>query len=1014
MSPKIPLAFGGGLDRETGLFGVQPTSFFDLRNVYLHEGKTIVRNGFTAAGAGEFAEVDLLLNGHGMRGEQLGIVVGWNATEETCYVYRCAPDLSTVELLGEWVNDSSSAWGDNVPRVIMAEVFGRVFMAHDTPLTAQRAPTIYYDGVGTGDALKYLFSTWADGVPGESAGESAESTAAEDRIRFRGVCRHLSYLVGWGFGSAIETRPELLRISLPDDPTTFDPNHYFIVGDRNDPVVGARPVGGDPGVLKVWKRQETYDMTGYDRRSFGMFLADPSHGIIAGRAFAEIGEGTVIAWAEEGPRLWSGRGPSTSIEIPLGLEEWEPTDLVAEGEEAYAFGIFVPKERIAWFQFNRRVYTLTARIPGRFRWSFQELPFDAYGAMVFFEGERAAIAPVGYPAYNLDENESASFTNPTIPGGSFANVAWRNFNQAGDELVEVWYRVQPAGTTSRTVSGLIQRNVALDADDPFLATDWDFFGTDASPAHGVDVGTGRLSCQDTGNGGNNLHGMVNNVMAAEATGMVQATGRRRGGDTGFPTFGVLGAATINDDGTGAGDPDIDAYGYRKGITAIFGQPRNGITYNPTENFDLDTGGAVVAIDEDIDFIMRWEPDAYEGWNSKDDTVDTVANATTEFASGRAGMFGTGTTLGVAQTLFDFSLYNIHDDYLVYGSNLPSGYKLKILGAADAVLATATESGGTAQVDCMDVWLADALAIIITDGSDVEVDRVTPTEGVWGGDVYTYSTPTSTTWILGATVAVSTLFQQSTQITGLTEGETYDVALRYRRGITYNPGAEVTASPDLWPSISRGSFTTILDNPTISGAVWSRTDSVTEGIELTIVPAVGNDDEDINIYRRLNADTDPTLLTTLSAPHADPLTYDDETISGEEIYQYSVTHESVDGESPFSDEERVWSGPADIPVLAYLNEYIAGYTVGFTIDASNDVELEDTYDDAGSVQPFALRATEAGASTADEVVVTSLTGVPIEGIPVSGRMRVKETVDSTEDFGEYSTIFPIAIAGSEEE
>jgi len=287
----------------------------------------------------------------------------------------------------------------------------------------------------------------------------------------------------------------------------------------------------------------------------------------------------------------------------------------------------------------------------------------------------------------------------------------------------------------RTSEGKLQKNVANDGTDPFVGSEWDFFGTDASPGASVDVGTGRLSIQDTGNGGNNLHGIVNNVMSAQATGMVQATGRRRGGDTGFPTFGLLGAATINDDGTGAGDPDIDAYAYRKGITAIFGQPRNLITYNPTENFEIDTGGATVAIDEDIDMILRWEPDVFEGWNSVDDAVDTVSNATTSFASGRAGAVGTGTTLGVAQTLFDFSLYNIHDDYLIYGSNMSSGQKLKILGTADAVLATATESGGTAQIDCMDVWLADALAVIITDGADAELGRITPSDGVWGGDVY---------------------------------------------------------------------------------------------------------------------------------------------------------------------------------------------------------------------------------------------------------------------------------------
>jgi len=295
-------------------------------------------------------------------------------------------------------------------------------------------------------------------------------------------------------------------------------------------------------------------------------------------------------------------------------------------------------------------------------------------------------------------------------------------------------------TLVANASGKLMRNVALSTSEPFLSTQWDFFGTSSSTSAGVGVdGTsGRMACVDTGNGGNNLHGFVNNSVAAQATGMVQATGRRRGGDTGFPTFGLLGAATLNDNGLGAGDPDIDAYCFRKGITAVFGQPRNLITYNPTENFEVGSTGALVAINEDIDLSLRWEPDKPAGWNSKDDAVDASTDATTSFASGRAGAVGTGTTLGVPQPLYDFSLFNIHDDWLVYFSNLPSGYKGRILGAADAVLATATEVGGTAEVDCTDVWLDDAVAVVVLDASNVEQARVTPADGVWGGDVYTFS------------------------------------------------------------------------------------------------------------------------------------------------------------------------------------------------------------------------------------------------------------------------------------
>lgn len=85
------------------------------------------------------------------------------------------------------------------------------------------------------------------------------------------------------------------------------------------------------------------------------------------------------------------------------------------------------------------------------------------------------------------------------------------------------------------------------------------------------------------------------------------------------------------------------------------------------------------------------------------------------------------------------------------TGLTAGSKVKVLNAAAAVVAQATESSGTATVDCSLFGTATEVVpfnsttpansgwpdIIVTDGSDVELTRFTPSgvQGVCPGDVY---------------------------------------------------------------------------------------------------------------------------------------------------------------------------------------------------------------------------------------------------------------------------------------
>lgn len=82
------------------------------------------------------------------------------------------------------------------------------------------------------------------------------------------------------------------------------------------------------------------------------------------------------------------------------------------------------------------------------------------------------------------------------------------------------------------------------------------------------------------------------------------------------------------------------------------------------------------------------------------------------------------------------------------TGLPSGHKAKILRAGDVLVAQATESGGTAVIDCMGVGGSDGVpndgwpVLIVTDGADAEIDRYN-TEPIYPGDAYEFSQPPTT-------------------------------------------------------------------------------------------------------------------------------------------------------------------------------------------------------------------------------------------------------------------------------
>lgn len=410
---RVALPMGQGLDRETGVMQMRPGSFEDIRNLLLHQGKSIVRMGFEREASlldDELNPVSHICQGFPLRSERVGIVVSYQSTTKKVHIHRVDTLGATVEYVGEWVHDLTVGWGTTPPKISMCEVYGRIFMAHDQRYVTRRAQTLYYESTGTSQLNNLQGNFKATG---------------NHNLRFRGVVRHLKYLFGWGYGNETEDRPELVRSSRAGDPTSFNPEHYFIAGDRRDPVLSCRPASNR---LLVFKEVEGHVIFGSGRDDFGIDILDPRYGCIASQLAANRG-GDVIAWSSEGPRVWDGRGPSEEIAIPLELGGAEAVGLITEGEAEDAFAAYIPELRVMGFFFGKRVYCLTTRVERDWKWGYWELQTETPRCgFTLYPGPQDTITPVGYPNIGV-----------IVAGGIYAEFTWANVDQDGDETVEIWH-----------------------------------------------------------------------------------------------------------------------------------------------------------------------------------------------------------------------------------------------------------------------------------------------------------------------------------------------------------------------------------------------------------------------------------------------------------------------------------------------------------------------------------------------------------------------------------------------
>lgn len=350
--PTFPITWGGGLDRATGIAAVRPSDFADIRNMDLFAGKAQTRRGMSRTaslllgGAGA-AMNDVIFNVP-IRATREGAVLAWKSGTGEVQLFTTDAQGTTPVYRFLWFTDATA--GRRYAHA--AEVYRKVFFAQDLASTVTRAATQVYD----------VDAHTVANLTGDLDG------AGVVPIYFRGVARHLGYLVGWGYGSASEAdRPEVVRISLPGQPTVFNREHYFLVGARGDPVVLCIPTRNE---LLVFKETEFYAVVGTGRANFGVWPRDTEYGLAAPKLAVSV-NGTVYFWSVEGPRMTEG-GVSVDLSVPLDLGAPEPSDLVAAGLTVEGFAVWSSATRQVRFHFGKRCYVLHLRDPGNPRWTYSE------------------------------------------------------------------------------------------------------------------------------------------------------------------------------------------------------------------------------------------------------------------------------------------------------------------------------------------------------------------------------------------------------------------------------------------------------------------------------------------------------------------------------------------------------------------------------------------------------------------------------------------------------------------
>lgn len=333
--PRVTIPLGAGLSRNVGAYVAEANSFRDVRNVELAQGKMSGRRGLLRTGLIVPADLDetaTVIGVYPVRSAGIGVILA----------YVSAGALDPDARVDAWKVDGTGAspvligtvWtlGSGVlrlPRVSAADSYGKLLIAHDKEGSGARSRV--YD-VGT------------NLITDLDLGDGMHTP------KFRGFVRHLAYIFGWGWGTDADPfRSEIVRVCVPADPLTWDINHYFVAGQRDDPVLQCKPAGRG---LLVMKPSESYDIHGYDRASFGIDPADDKYGVISSRASETVG-GVNYRWSHMGPRRSTG-GPSVDLALPLDIQGplADPRAVASVSGRNYVFTAYDPNTQELAFVFE--------------------------------------------------------------------------------------------------------------------------------------------------------------------------------------------------------------------------------------------------------------------------------------------------------------------------------------------------------------------------------------------------------------------------------------------------------------------------------------------------------------------------------------------------------------------------------------------------------------------------------------------------------------------------------------
>jgi hypothetical protein len=401
----VTLPFGEGLERAKGIMVVQPTSFEDLRNVFLFDGKAQLRQGLGLQSVlvdDQPVALDVTVMLEPLRSESAAMGVGYATGNREVWLNRMLVDGTSpiaVGLLGTL--DGGVTF--EPPIIIGADSDNKFFIAHDEPNPTSRIVTQVYD---------------PEDFPQLTNLQANLDGSGQNDVFFRGVVRHLSYIFGWGYGNFDDpVRGDVVRVSNSGDSRIFEDFAFFEAGQQGETIMVCRSAGP---TLMVFKETETYEIFGYSPDTFGIRLADSLFGAVGSRLAVSIA-GTVFFWSTQGPRLTSG-GPSVDIAVPLDIGGPDPATLVAESDPQDAFAAYDPRTRVVQFVWGQRVYALSIRDPNRPRWSYYELGETAQSSGLFFSTQSQAGGggpPIGAPenlVFDAKAGARANFTGQVSDG----------------------------------------------------------------------------------------------------------------------------------------------------------------------------------------------------------------------------------------------------------------------------------------------------------------------------------------------------------------------------------------------------------------------------------------------------------------------------------------------------------------------------------------------------------------------------------------------------------------------